>query len=271
MPYADPDKRRRLDRERHRRRAAERAARGLCPRCGTRPMAPGRRLCAECAEKKRATERARYAAGKLAGKLYGGRRVDTRRRDGRVRGRERHRARRQAELCTACGRLPPVKGATQCESCRSIRRTRERERYALRKAAHRCVRCREPVPAGASRCRRCAAREAARPKERKNASDRKRYARRRARKTCTKCGVSWAGSAAECEPCSQRSRARAAWYRGFTATQPLFTVVEIATGLELDTFDTYAEAVAALAFARLGRDDVEIVSDVSPMATLTSW
>ena len=75
MAYADQDKRRRLDRERHRRRAAERTARGLCPRCGTRPMAPERRLCTECIERKRAAERARYAAGKTAGKLYGGRRV----------------------------------------------------------------------------------------------------------------------------------------------------------------------------------------------------
>ena len=271
MPYADSDKRRRFDRERHRRRAAERAARGVCPRCGTRPMAPERRLCAECAERKRAAERARYAAGKAAGKLYGGRRVDTRRRDSRVRGKQRHRARRQAELCTACGRLPPVDGAAVCEGCRTIHRERERERYARRKAAGRCVRCRELVPACASRCRRCAAREAARPKERKNASDRKRYARRRARKLCTKCGVNRAGAVSLCDPCSQRSRTCVPEFRGITASQPLFTVVEIATGLEVDTFGTHAEAAAALAFAGLGSDDVEVVTESSPMATLTSW
>ena len=271
MPYKDPDKRRRLDRERHRRRAAERTARGLCPRCGTRPMAPERRLCAECADRKRAAERARYAVGKAAGKLYGGRQVDTRRRDSRVRGRERHRARRQAGLCTACGRLPPVEGVAVCEGCRTIHRARERERYALRKAAGRCVRCREPAPAGASRCRCCATREAARPKERKNAADRKRYSRRRARKLCTKCGFSRAGAVSLCDPCSQRSRAGATDFRGITASQPLFAVVEIATGHELDSFDSHAEAVAALAFAGMGSDDVEIVADASPIATLTSW
>ena len=271
MAYADQDKRRRLDRERHRRRAAERAARGFCPRCGTRPMAPERRLCAECAERKRAAARARYAAGKAAGKLYGGRRVATRRRDSRVRGKERHRARRQAGLCTACGRLPPVEGAAVCEGCRTVHRARERERYARRRAAGRCVRCREPAPAGASRCRVCSAREAARPKELKNASDRKRYARRRARKLCTKCGVNRASAVSLCDPCSQRSRAGASEFRGITASQPLFTVIEIATGHELDTFDTHAEAVAALAFAGMGSEDVEIVADASPMATLTSW
>lgn len=269
MPYADPDKRRRLDRERHRRRAAERAARGLCPRCGTRPTAPERRLCAECADRKRAAERSRYAAGKAAGKLYGGRRVATRRRDSRERGRERQRARRKAGLCTACGRLPPAEGAALCEGCRSIRRARERERYARRKAACCCVRCREPVPAGASRCRRCAAREAARPKERKNASDRKRYARRRARKLCTKCGINWAGSAAQCEPCSQRSRARAPDFRGLPATEPRFTIVETASGLELDTFQTEAEAMASLVFAGLNPEEVELVADVYSIAAPT--
>ena len=114
MSYADPDRGRALDRERHRRRAADRIARGLCPRCGARPMAPDRRLCAECAEKKRVAERARYDAGKAAGKLYGGRCVETRRRDARVRGKDRHHVRREAGICTACGRKPAAEGAAVC-------------------------------------------------------------------------------------------------------------------------------------------------------------
>ena len=104
------DKRRALQRERHRQRAAERAALGLCTRCGTRAPAPGRRQCEPCRAKAREAERARYAAGKRAGKLYGGRRVATRRRDSRERGRERHRARRATGLCTMCGRDRPVEG-----------------------------------------------------------------------------------------------------------------------------------------------------------------
>ena len=250
MPYADTEKRRAVQRERHRQRTAERAALGLCTRCGTNPTAPGGRRCEPCRAKSRAAGRARYAAGKLAGKLYGGRRVVTRRRDSRERGRERHRARRAAGLCTTCGRERPVEGVAVCEGCRSIRRARERERYLRRRAEGRCVRCCEPVPAGASRCRTCAAMEAAKPKERKNASDRKRYVRRRARKECTRCGA-WAGNAATCEPCSRRSRMRSPDHRGVPVSEPRFTIVEIASGRALDTFETEAEAVASLAFARL--------------------
>ena len=268
MPYADIERRRALQRERHRQRVIERAALGLCTRCGTRAMAPGRRRCEPCRAKSRAAERARYAAGKLAGKLYGGRNVEVRRNDCRVRGRERQRARRAAGTCTMCGRLPPVKGAAVCESCRSIRRARERERYARRKAEGCCVRCGEPVPAGASRCRRCAAVEAAKPKERKNAADRQRYARRRARKLCSRCGA-WSGNAATCEPCSHRLRICSPRHRGVPVSEPRFSIVETATGLELATFESQAEAVAALAFPGLGPDEVEIVSDNA--AALAAW
>ena len=268
MPYADRDNARAIDRERYRQRTGERIAAGLCPNCGVHPPVPERRLCAGCAEQKRAAERERYAAGKAGGELYGGRRVASRRRDSRVRGRERHRARRAAGTCTACGRKPPVEGAAVCESCRAVRRARERERYARRKAESRCVRCREPVPTGTSRCRRCAAMEASRPKERKNAADRKRYARRRVRKLCSRCGA-WSGNAATCDPCSHRSRARSPDCRGSPVAEARFTIVEIATGLALDTFETEAEAVAALAFPDLDSDEVEIVSDT--MAALTAW
>ena len=270
MPYPDIEKRRALQRERHRQRAVERAALGLCTRCGSRVPAPGRRQCEPCRAKAREAERARYAAGKKAGKLYGGRRVVTRRRDSRERGRERHRARRAAGLCTMCGREQPVEGAAVCENCRSIRRARERERHARRRAEDCCVRCREPVPAGTSRCRTCAAVEAARPKERKNAADRKRYSRRRARKECTRCGA-WAGAASTCEPCSHRSRMRFPDHRGVPVTEPRFTIVEIASGLELDTFETEAEAMASLAFAGLDPGEVELIADVSIMAAMSSW
>ena len=271
MSYADPDRRRVLDRERHRRRSAERIARGLCPRCGVRAMAPERRLCVECAEKKCVAERARYAAGKAAGKLYGGRCVKTRRRDGRERGRDRHRARREAGICTACGRQPAAEGAAVCEGCRSIRRARERERYSMRRAEGCCVRCRVPVPAGASRCRRCADKEAARtPRARKNAGDRKRYARRRARNLCEKCGA-WSGAASACEACARRSRMRSSEHRGLPVTATRYTVIEIATSRDHGTYDNPAEVAACLAFARLGPEDVEIVTDASPMAALTSW
>lgn len=52
-------------------------------------------------------------------------------------------------------------------------------------------------------------------------------------------------------------------------SEPRFAIVEIATGLELDTFETEAEAVAALAFPGFGTDEVEIVSD--NVAALAEW
>ena len=49
------------DRERFRKRTADRKARGLCPRCGVRPPANGLSACESCAEKRRLTGRARDA------------------------------------------------------------------------------------------------------------------------------------------------------------------------------------------------------------------
>ena len=49
-----------------------------------------------------------------------------------------------------------------------------------------------------------------------------------------------------------------------------FTIVEIASGLEPDTFRTEAEAVASLAFAGLNPDEVEPIADVSTMAAIAS-
>ena len=67
MPHKDSDRRREYDRERHRRRAAARLARGACAKCGKHPPAPERSLCASCLERGSAAERARYARGKAAG------------------------------------------------------------------------------------------------------------------------------------------------------------------------------------------------------------
>ena len=85
MPHKDLDRRREYDRERHRRRVAERRAMGLCIKCGKNPPAPERNLCASCLERGRAAERARYARGKAAADLYGG---ETPRAVGAWRGRE---------------------------------------------------------------------------------------------------------------------------------------------------------------------------------------
>ena len=200
-PRRNPERARAYERGRSRRRAAECVARGLCAKCGKTPPVPDRTLCAPCAGKRRAAERARYAKARAAGKLYGGRDPKERRRNARGRTRRRYDARREAGLCTRCGLRPPVEGGTACEPCRDTRRAGERARWAARRAAGLCGTCGETTFDGASRCERCAALEARRHR-RKNAASRKRYARRRARRLCTDCGQPSQG-AARCPPCAQ--------------------------------------------------------------------
>ena len=68
MAYADPAAQRAADRERFRKRTAERRAAGLCPRCGALPPEPGRALCDGCAAKRNLASRARDARLRAEGK-----------------------------------------------------------------------------------------------------------------------------------------------------------------------------------------------------------
>ena len=122
VPRRDPGRARAYERERVRRQAERRRAAGLCPSCGTAPAVAGRALCEPCAGKRRAQERARYEAGRAAGKLYGGKPAEAKRRASRARSRRRDRARRAAGLCTACGGRPPVDGRATCAPCREDRK-----------------------------------------------------------------------------------------------------------------------------------------------------
>ena len=266
-PLRDLGKARAYERERSRRETAERLAQGLCPKCGKEKLAPDRRLCEPCGEKRRAAERVRYARGKAAGELYGGKDPKMCRRIAREKSKQRFHARLDARLCTRCGHRPLVEGGTTCEPCSDVRRAAEREQYAARRTAGRCTRCGEPTFGGASRCGPCAMLEAGRHPN-KNAASRRRYARRRARGLCTDCAAPSEG-ASRCEPCARRSYVRSGEHRGLPIYPPLFTIIEIATGEDHGTFDSWEEVVMCLAFARLSYEEVEIISDQSPMTTLT--
>ena len=50
-----------------------------------------------------------------------------------------------------------------------------------------------------------------------------------------------------------------------------FTVIELATGADLGTYENEAEVAACLSFSRLSADDVEIAADMSAMARYASW
>ena len=271
QPRRDPERARSYERERSRRQTAERIARSLCSKCGQAPSEPNRRLCGPCAGKRREAERMRYAKAKAAGLLYGGRDPGVKRRSARAKSGKRQRDRREAGLCGRCGRRPPVEGGATCGPCREVRQAAERKRYEECRAAELCGRCGGPTTDGGSRCAPCAVLEAERGStERKNAASRKRYARRRARGECTDCGAASQG-AARCEPCAHRSYERSDHFRGIPVWGPSFTVIEVATGECHGTFDSEADVALCLAFAKLSRDQVEVISDASPMATFTGW
>ncbi len=267
MPHKDPKIRRAFERERHRRRTAERQALGLCPKCGHGPPAPGRSLCESCLERGRKSEQARYARRKLEGATYGGRCPESRRRMARERNKRRRRERTEAGLCALCGERKPVEGGAVCETCREERRAQERKLYQKRRAGGRCGRCGGQVFAGASTCASCAATEVKR-RPRKNAASRARYRDRRARDACVDCGKASDG-ASRCAPCARRSWHSSGEHRGMPLFPPRYTVVELATGVEHGPLDSWEEVAMCLAFAKLSREEVEVVEDSSWMATLT--
>ena len=271
VPRRDPERARASSRARDRRQAEERRAAGLCSCCGKVPAAEGSATCAPCAEKRRASERARYAKAISEGKLYGGRKVETRRRIGRERSRKRDEARCAAGLCTSCGRRPPVERGSTCEPCRIARRRSERETYAAKRASGVCVKCAGSVNDGTSRCAPCSVLESERgDRKRRNARTRGLYRFRRARSECTACGAPSQG-AARCAPCAEKSYHGSTYFRGMPDWDPSFTVVELASGETLGTFDSEAEAAAALVFAKLDFDQVEVVSDVNPVMRWAAW
>ena len=267
--YTNPEKERTRNRKRYQQQTAERLAQGLCPKCGKEELPPGRGLCESCGGKRRKAERARYMKAKASGKLYGGKDPNLCRRIARERSKQRFHARLDVGLCTRCGHRPLVEGGTTCEVCSDARRAAEREQYGARRAEGLCGRCGGPTHDGGSRCGTCAKFEAGRHR-RKNAGSRKRYARRRARRLCTDCGQPSHG-ASRCEPCARRAYVRSSEHRGLPIYPPLLTVIEIATEENHGTFDGWEEVAMCLAFARLSIEEVEIISDQSPMTTCTGY
>ena len=232
---------------------------------------PGRKSCEPCLEKRRAADRTRYAAGKAAGLPYGGANADAKRRAGRAKSKRRQKERIEAGTCIRCGTRPPAEGGTTCQPCREKRQAAEKQQYAERKAARLCTRCGGPAFDGLTRCAPCSAIEqASRNPERKNARSRRLYALRRARGLCTSCGAPSQG-AARCAPCAEKSYHGSQHFRGIPLWDPSYVVIELATGREHGPFDTEADVSLCLAFEKLSRDQVEIVSDASPMSRYTSW
>ena len=285
-PYGgrDPEKRRKAGRKHGRRRTENRRAAGLCIRCGQASPAEGRSMCEPCRENRRAAKRARHRERRSAGLCV---RCGTpapgakahcdacaaernKRRDKKAKraaDRQRYIERRDRGDCTRCGK--PANGAAECRSCRAAARAR----YESRRAAGLCVSCCAPTFVGAAMCAPCSvARAERRNREAEYAARRRRYADRRARYKCVACEAPSPG-AARCEPCARKHAEGSGAYRGIPVWDPTWTVVELASGREHGPFDSEADIALCLAFEKLSRDEVEILSDVSPMAYLTarSW
>ena len=92
----------------------------------------------------------------------------------------------------------------------------------------------------------------------------------RARGLCTTCGAPSQG-ASRCAPCAEKSYHGSAHFRGIPVWDPSFTVIELETGRELGTFDSEADVALCLAFEKLRRDQVEIVTDAPITARVTAW
>ena len=270
-PRRDPAKAKAYERERSRREAAERREAGLCVRCGTAPAADGRKSCEKCLEKRRASDRANYAAGKAAGKPYGGADIEVKRRSARARSKRRQKQRVEAGLCIRCGKRAPAEGGTTCTPCRRKRQTAERRQYAERRAAGRCTRCGGAVHDGLSRCTPCAAVEdASKCPDRKNARSRRLYWKRRATNLCTACGAPSLGGS-RCPPCAKRSYESSGHFRGMPPHPPSFAVFLRDGDDCLGVFDDEMEVAAFLAFEKLGRDRVEVIADRPWLETLAAW
>ena len=270
-PRRDPVRAREYERERSRKETAARHAEGICTRCGKAPAAPGGASCEPCLEKRRADDRARYAAAKAAGLKYGGKNVEAKRRSGRAKSKRRQKARLEAGLCIRCGKQQPSEGGTACTPCRDRRQAAKRLQYRERRTAGLCTRCGGPSLDGLSLCGPCTVIDGAgRCPERKNARSRQLYAERRALGLCTSCGAPSQG-AARCAPCAEKSYHGSAYFKGIPVWDPTWTVVDLETGEELGTFDSEADVALCLAFAKLDRDRVEVLCDASPMASITAW
>ena len=59
--------------------------------------------------------------------------------------------------------------------------------------------------------------------------------------------------------------------RGIPDWEPTCTVIDAVSGDTLGTWDRWEDAVASLSFAGLSLDDVELLSETSPLHAITGW
>ena len=227
---------------------------------GQRPIA----LCAGIAAKnRRKAERARCAKAKAAGIQYGGRDPE--------RCREFARDREQAARSGTAGRSHSARAVPHIHPLKAARCANRATWHGVTGSGNNmprggppvlCGRCGTPAPSDAAYCDRCAGSAAKRSRKKaKNSRSRQRYVQRRVRRLCIDCGApSQGASGVLCAPAGP-GRVQAS-IAGLPVLPPRFTVIEIATGANHGTWDRWEDVVMCLAFAKLSRDQVELIPDM---------
>ena len=72
-------------------------------------------------------------------------------------------------------------------------------------------------------------------------------------------------------PCSRKHRESSGAFRGIPVGEPQYTVIEIETGIDHGTYDSMADVVLCLAFAKLSAHQVEVIRDAPVTASFTAW
>ena len=112
--------------------------------------------------------------------------------------------------------------------------------------------------------------DADRNPDRKNAASRQMYSERRAKGLCTACGAPSQG-ASRCAHCSEKSYHGSAYFRGIPVWYPTWTAIELDAGREHGPFDSSEEVARCLAFEKLDRGQVELVSNAPVTTSLAGW
>ena len=229
-------------------------------------------MCEACLARRRATDRARYQAGKASGALYGGADVEMKRRIARIASSKRRQARLDAGLCTRCGHRAPVDGATTCAPCRDRRQAAERRQYEARKSAGLCVKCAEPAFGGDSRCAVCATVDG----ERRDSLKKNAVAREKVCRPSRPLAVHRLrrpGLRRLPLPRVREALLRAVrpFSRDAGLSPELRRVSARDRGVSRACFDDEMEAVAWLAFEKLATDQVEVVRDANPLMSMAAW
>ena len=248
----------------------------LCTRCGQAPAVEGRASCEPCLEKRRAADRARATPpGKAAGLPYGGANAEAKRRAGRAKSKRCQKERLGSRALHPLRQAPSRRrGEPLASTCRDKRQAAERRQYlerARRRALHpvrpgRCSpACRAAGPAPSSR-------SAAIRRNARTLGPRALYLETPRPRGCVHRAGAPSQGASRCPPCAERSYHGSQHFKGIPVWDPSFTVIELDTGRELGTFGQRGRRGAlCLVFEKLGRDQVEVVTDASPMSSFTAW